>query len=522
MTDEQRRARRHGRATRQVTWTAILGAAAATAAAAAFATPAYADPPMPNLVPDSGARPIPAGALALPGAGLTPAFPATAPTMPALVTGPLASRIYNAETEVAQLGEQLLGLLQQRDQAAADLKVAEDNLRLMRDALAQAQGNADSAAADALKAAAAMPPGALDPDLQDLDALSRLMRGSTPGPRTDSAAAELEQAQTAEQNANSYHQAMQSKYDEVVKQVSTLETTRKTKETALLKLKQDNAAALAVIERAREAAEQRLGAGYISGESITGKNANPRALAAVRYALAQLGDPYLWAAEGPDRFDCSGLMWAAYRSPGAGYTLPRVSRDQYQATAGKTVDRSALLPGDLLFFASGPSWTSIHHVGMYLGSGRMVHAPTSGDVVKVSTVWWSRFFAATRVFGAVNAPTTPAPKPTTPTPSPTKNPTPSPTPTKPPTKPPTATPTTPTPKPEPTTPTPAPEPTTTTPAPDPTGVTSPDATSTTSPVAPETPSDSPASTEQQPSATSSSRTAEASESVAAPTASTGS
>ena len=63
--------------------------------------------------------------------------------------------------------------------------------------------------------------------------------------------------------------------------------------------------------------------------------------------------------------------------------------------------RSALLPGDLIFFASGSSWQSVHHVGMYLGGGKMVHAPTTGDVVKVSTVWWSRFYAATRVYGAV-------------------------------------------------------------------------------------------------------------------------
>ena len=159
------------------------------------------------------------------------------------------------------------------------------------------------------------------------------------------------------------------------------------------------------IERQQEAAEQQIGAGYVSNQSISGMAAHPRALAAVRYALAQLGDPYKWSEEGPNQFDCSGLMWAAYRSPGADYfDLPRVSRDQYAATRGRTVPQSALLPGDLLFFASGSSWTTIHHVGMYIGNGKMVQAPTTGDVVKISVVRWSRLYAATRVIGAVPAP----------------------------------------------------------------------------------------------------------------------
>ena len=151
--------------------------------------------------------------------------------------------------------------------------------------------------------------------------------------------------------------------------------------------------------------------------------ADPRALKAVQYALAQLGDQYVWAAEGPDQFDCSGLMWAAYRS--AGYQLARVARDQYYTTRSRSVDRYSLLPGDLVFFASGSSWTTIHHVGMYIGGGKMVHAPNSNEVVKVSTVWWSRFYAATRIFGAVPGPnTTPTattppttPPPTTPPPT---------------------------------------------------------------------------------------------------------
>ncbi len=275
----------------------------------------------------------------------------------------------------------------------------------------------------------------------------------------------------AEQAAYQKHSEAKDLLAAAEVEFTTGETALRAAEASLLKLRRDNAAALIEIERQQEAAEQQIGAGYVSNQSISGMAAHPRALAAVRYALAQLGDPYKWSEEGPDQFDCSGLMWAAYRSPGADYfDLPRVSRDQYAATRGRTVPQSALLPGDLLFFASGSSWTTIHHVGMYIGNGKMVQAPTTGDVVKISVVRWSRLYAATRVIGAVPAPVVTNPTPPvsppkpTPTPTPTKTTTPTPTPS------PTKT-TTPTPTPT-TTPTPTPT-LTTTPTPTPTGSTTP-------------------------------------------------
>ena len=77
-------------------------------------------------------------------------------------------------------------------------------------------------------------------------------------------------------------------------------------------------------------------------------------------------------AAGADRFDCSGLTSSAYRA--AGVTIPRVSRAQWGAGPHVAVDR--LLPGDLIFYGDNPSNpASIHHVGMYIGNGLMVHAP---------------------------------------------------------------------------------------------------------------------------------------------------
>jgi cell wall-associated NlpC family hydrolase len=407
---------------RPALWSALLGAVAA----AVLATPAYAEPPLPNTIPDAGARPVAAAGLRLPG-GMAPG--ATLPGTPGpptsnLGNGPLAIQISAAEAQFGALGEQLLGLREQRTVAEAQLATADRDLKLAEAALVVAQHGADAAAADAFKAAAALPPGEFAADLRDLSRLQQINRGDQAEGGTTAAAGELARARAGREIAYQAFVAVDARARNAREQFTAVEKAMRTQEAALLKLRRDNAAQLVEIERQQEAAEQRLGAAYLAGQSSTGLVASPQALGAVRYALAQLGDPYLWAAEGPDRFDCSGLMWAAYRS--AGYqALPRVARDQYYATRAQTVDRSALLPGDLLFFASGSSWTTVHHVGMYIGGGKMVHAPTTGDVVKISTVRWSGLYAATRVVGAVPAPPTSVPVPT-PSPTPTASRTPTP------------------------------------------------------------------------------------------------
>lgn len=113
----------------------------------------------------------------------------------------------------------------------------------------------------------------------------------------------------------------------------------------------------------------------------------PQAQQAINAALSKLGSAYVWGATGPSTFDCSGLMQWAYKQ--AGITLPRSSREQ--STFGTAVSRSQLQPGDLVFY-----YTPVSHVGMYLGDGKMVHAPTSGDVVKISPLQ-SQYVGARRV-----------------------------------------------------------------------------------------------------------------------------
>ncbi|HZA81676.1 MAG TPA: C40 family peptidase, partial [Actinomycetes bacterium] len=164
-----------------------------------------------------------------------------------------------------------------------------------------------------------------------------------------------------------------------------------------------------------EAARRAAWAGYMSGVGSVQAwlHAGPVARAAVRWALAQLGDPYRWGATGPSFFDCSGLTSSAYRA--AGVTIPRVSRAQWGA--GKHVQVADLLPGDLVFYADNPADpATIHHVGMYIGNGLMVHAPHTGDVVRVASIWRASYAGATRIVPGVVTPGLPGPPPTAPPP----------------------------------------------------------------------------------------------------------
>jgi peptidoglycan DL-endopeptidase CwlO len=186
-------------------------------------------------------------------------------------------------------------------------------------------------------------------------------------------------------------------------------------------------------EEARsEAARRAAWSGYMSGVGSVQSwlQAGPVARAAVRWALAQLGDPYRWGATGPDTFDCSGLTSSAYRA--AGVTIPRVSRAQWGA--GPHVAVANLLPGDLVFYADNPADpATIHHVGMYIGNGLMVHAPHTGDVVRVASIWRESYAGATRIVPGVITPGVPGPPPTAPPPTSPTQPTPPPMTTAPPT-----------------------------------------------------------------------------------------
>lgn len=107
---------------------------------------------------------------------------------------------------------------------------------------------------------------------------------------------------------------------------------------------------------------------------------------ALDYARAQIGTPYVWGADGPDAFDCSSLVMAAYQHAGVG--LPRTTGEQYHA--GQHVPIEQAQPGDLVFWANThgpPQPEAIHHVALYLGNDRVLHAPQPGETVEESAMW---------------------------------------------------------------------------------------------------------------------------------------
>ncbi|MFI1015338.1 NlpC/P60 family protein [Streptomyces sp. NPDC020965] len=128
------------------------------------------------------------------------------------------------------------------------------------------------------------------------------------------------------------------------------------------------------------------GRGGEGGDGTAPRHPTERGAAAVRYAVEQLGKPYVWGATGPDAYDCSGLTSRAWSR--AGREIPRTSQEQWARLP--RVPLRSLRPGDLVVYFAGAT-----HVALYLGDGLVVQAPRPGAVVKVSPL------AANPVLGAV-------------------------------------------------------------------------------------------------------------------------
>ncbi|WP_158888347.1 C40 family peptidase [Amycolatopsis anabasis] len=187
------------------------------------------------------------------------------------------------------------------------------------------------------------------------------------------------QAAAAAQAAATDAQARaQGAKDAAAKLVTDIEARKK----ALDDQKKELEAANGNLSSADRAAQRDTG-GAIPNVKAPG----PAAQKAINAALSKMGSPYVWGATGPSQFDCSGLTSWAYQQ--AGVSLPRSSRAQ--STTGTPVSRDQLQPGDLVFF-----YSPVSHVGIYIGNGQMVHAPTSGDVVKISPLQ-SQYSGARRV-----------------------------------------------------------------------------------------------------------------------------
>jgi cell wall-associated NlpC family hydrolase len=137
-------------------------------------------------------------------------------------------------------------------------------------------------------------------------------------------------------------------------------------------------------------------AGNHGGSANNGQTAkadNKAASQAAKYASKMVGKPYLYGGSTPSGFDCSGLVQYSYQR--AGVSVPRTTRSQLKA--GIPVSPQALREGDLVFFdQEGRKYS---HVGIYIGDGRFVHAPSSGKTVRVDRLdkrYWQKHFTAAR------------------------------------------------------------------------------------------------------------------------------
>ena len=160
---------------------------------------------------------------------------------------------------------------------------------------------------------------------------------------------------------------------------------------ALVSAADDRVAAL--VEARERRLETRAAAAVVPWAGTVPSGPTPYAGPAIAAALSKLGSPYVWGTEGPSTFDCSGLLQWAYLQ--AGLVLPRVSSDQWFATTPVPVDQ--MQPGDLLVYAYDTSDAdTIHHITMYIGDGQMVHAPRTGDVVRVVPVYYDGLYGVGR------------------------------------------------------------------------------------------------------------------------------
>ncbi|WP_327681158.1 C40 family peptidase [Streptomyces sp. NBC_00467] len=115
-----------------------------------------------------------------------------------------------------------------------------------------------------------------------------------------------------------------------------------------------------------------------TGSGSSDGTSTAKAAKVLDFARAQIGKPYVWGAAGPSSYDCSGLTQAAWKT--AGVSLPRTTWDQVKT--GKRIETKDLLPGDLVFF-----YDDISHVGIYIGDGKMIHAPKPGANVREESIF---------------------------------------------------------------------------------------------------------------------------------------
>ncbi|MFC3578339.1 NlpC/P60 family protein [Streptomyces yaanensis] len=334
-----------------------------------------------------------AATIALAGAASAAGFDGTGHADPQLSPAQVKARVDKLYQEAEAATEKYNGAKEEADRT-------EERLNALRDEAARRTDRLD-AARDALgsTAAAQYRSGGIDPSVQLLLSPDprRYLDGASLAERVGSRQAtavadvrkqlrEIEQLRGA---ARVELASLKSRQAELRREKRTITGKLGEARQLLSRLSEGQRAQFAGDGSAVRASRSALrNLGPVSASTATAEAPNARVAAALAYAYGKLGSPYVWGATGPDAFDCSGLVQAAYRS--AGISLPRTT--YAQIGAGQRVPLSELLPGDLVFFYSG-----ISHVGIYVGHGQMIHAPNPSAPVRLAPIDEMPFAGATRV-----------------------------------------------------------------------------------------------------------------------------
>lgn len=309
-----------------------------------------------------------------------------------LLAGPTAG--YAAPNDVEQARRQVSSLDHKAEQATERYNQARNAMRDAERVLAQAQRRAASQQKKLRElqnsvgafAASAYRNGGVDRTLQLIfseDPNAFLGKASALDALSTRQAAALRRVIEARRDLRASQQIAATQLAVVESQRKVLAKEKSTIERHLRE-------ARAVLSRLTAAQRNRLDRASRDNTRELLKNLplpNPRAGKAIEFALAQVGDRYVWGASGPDGWDCSGLTMMAWRQ--AGVSLPHSSAQQY--AVGRKVPRSQLEPGDLVFY-----YRPISHVAIYLGNGQIVDAPNSRKRVRVQSIDNMPYTGATR------------------------------------------------------------------------------------------------------------------------------
>ncbi len=287
---------------------------------------------------------------------------------------PTASQVRH---RISRLMSQLDAVAQQYDQSITDLKAANARLAVLGRRLGQDQRKFEAmrAAVTQIASAAYMQGG--------LDSVSSLLASDDPQAVLDRAA--------LLSHLSSDRRAQMDGFVAAARALRASQQAQQRATAAIAALKKNKAAQRQHLRQLIAKDQAKLNkltppsAPPASGGTTYTGPATGQARAAVQFAYAQLGKPYVWGATGPGSYDCSGLVQAAWAA--AGVSIPRTTYEQWSALPH--VSSSSLRPGDLMFYdAEG-------HVSMYVGGGYIIDAPQPGESVEkvdMSESWYAQNF----------------------------------------------------------------------------------------------------------------------------------